>query len=768
MILNFFSLLLMLVTTEARAVVCLGVDFDPVAYWKCNPDVKAANHEPCAHYTNHGQKEGRRWDCDANQVQKPTVGNVPAKSNCNGRPFNKSAYLICNSDVAAAGVDACAHYTNNGVAEGRKWDCDLALNSDPSGTANVPSTSTCQGKPFNVSGYLICQKDIADLEVDPCKHYTNHGIAEGRKWNCAAAGRLPGASAASGGSSNATTSTVPATENCAGDSFNSAAYLICNPDVARAGEKGCSHYTKHGKTEKRRWDCDAAKGRDYSSSTSSTSDGTTGTSSGSSTSGGTSGGTTGSSVGAVIPFTPVSSGNGYYETNPDYQPIDIDGGEAELYIQNDRVKVGVWRNHGAAITYLATPGKYNAVNNVDLGRQLQSAIYSHPVPYTIPGVEVKTEWQNVGWNPIEAGDVFANPPPVEVMAKSADGKTIYTRTRPFHWALMKAPGETIVEKWISLVGEENGVKIHYRYRVERADRSKYLARQQEFPCLYTVGSMYKFIGYFGESPFTNAPLDTIGIDDKADRGLLVYPTEAWMGLVDDENYGAGIYSADGTMRFTKNYFSPPDQPGIVKNKDTKSYHSGYISLAPMHFVENGVYEYDTYAMVGSKEEMRDFVYRRPRVETRPNFHFEIDAEGFSYGHGMGDAPGEHSQRPLKGVFTFNFKNGEGTLNAPEKFFKAEDVPTLYIKAAFKTNMPQASFVFLKTTERKGEVINPIPERTVRFDIVNDGQMRVYKINLASHPEWRGGIAAFSLFPGQWINKSYEGQISIDYISYKEH
>ena len=34
-------------------------DFDPKAYLKANPDVKAARVDPAQHWLNHGYKEGR-------------------------------------------------------------------------------------------------------------------------------------------------------------------------------------------------------------------------------------------------------------------------------------------------------------------------------------------------------------------------------------------------------------------------------------------------------------------------------------------------------------------------------------------------------------------------------------------------------------------------------------------------------------------------------------------------------------------------------------
>ena len=555
------SLFLLVFCSPSFARMCGDVEFDPAAYYLCNPDVEKAMVDACEHYINNGKKENRKWDCEETRSEKK---RVTSKSSCRGLPFNKSAYLICNPDVADAGVDPCDHYANFRAAENRRWDCDAALPNDGTGTANVPATSQCGGNPFNISAYLICQRDIAELDVDACSHYLNNGMKEGRRWNCEAAKVLPGASDSTG-SSGIAKATVPATEKCDGEDFNSKAYLLCHTDVAKAGVNACSHYVNNGRAEKRKWDCPEAVGGDYTSDPVSPP----------------------VTPPVTIPVTPAVSSDtstGSYDEDKTYAPINADSGDKELYVQNDKIKVGVWRSHGAAITYLGHPEKYNGVNNSDLGRQLQSAIYSQPVPYVIPGKDTHPEWKNVGWNPIEAGDIYLNPTPVEVMAKSSDGKTIYTRTRPLQWASRNVPGEIVLEKWITLVGGENGAHVHYRYHVNRADTTKYLARQQEFPCLYTVGAMYKFVGYFGDQPFSRAKLDVIGMNDRADKGLPVFPTEAWMGVIDDDNYGVGLFMPDGSMKFTKNYFSPAQGPEIERSKDTKSFHSGYISHAPMSWM----------------------------------------------------------------------------------------------------------------------------------------------------------------------------------------
>ncbi len=74
--------------------------------------------------------------------------------------FLRDWYLKENPDVAAAGVDAFAHFMEHGVAEGRN-----------------PSPY------FDVSWYLDRYADVRDQGVNPVLHYLRHGAAEGRNPN---------------------------------------------------------------------------------------------------------------------------------------------------------------------------------------------------------------------------------------------------------------------------------------------------------------------------------------------------------------------------------------------------------------------------------------------------------------------------------------------------------------------------------------------------------------------------------------------------------
>jgi hypothetical protein len=105
-------------------------EFDSAAYLLANPDVAAAGMDALTHYNQYGRTEGRTWGeapmpmpkpfayedtSSPMPMPKPYMYEVPSE-------FDSTAYLAANPDVAAAGMDAAAHYNQYGRLEGRTWD----------------------------------------------------------------------------------------------------------------------------------------------------------------------------------------------------------------------------------------------------------------------------------------------------------------------------------------------------------------------------------------------------------------------------------------------------------------------------------------------------------------------------------------------------------------------------------------------------------------------------------------------------------------------
>ena len=147
--------------------------FDPGFYLRHNPDVAAAGVNAQAHFDAFGWHEGRAASAT----------------------FDTSYYLRNNPDVAAAGVNPLVHFETYGWREGRAPDAV-----------------------FSPGAYLAGNPDVLAAGVNPLVHYLLYGWSEGRD---------------------------------PGPNFDTTAYLQANPDVAAAGLNPLVHYLEYGMQEGR-------------------------------------------------------------------------------------------------------------------------------------------------------------------------------------------------------------------------------------------------------------------------------------------------------------------------------------------------------------------------------------------------------------------------------------------------------------------------------------------------------------------------------------
>lgn len=128
--------------------------------------------------------------------------------------INWDEYLKQNIDVKIAGIDPCEHFILYGIYEGRKLpivlmdkdsDCDYDNAIETSKIIKLLSNSLpydinirdiidkdrynykdllgnlCKLKRINWDAYLAQNEDVKKANIDPCEHFVNHGIYEGRK-----------------------------------------------------------------------------------------------------------------------------------------------------------------------------------------------------------------------------------------------------------------------------------------------------------------------------------------------------------------------------------------------------------------------------------------------------------------------------------------------------------------------------------------------------------------------------------------------------------
>ncbi len=272
-------------------------------------------------------------------------------------------------------------------------------------------------------------------------------------------------------------------------------------------------------------------------------------------------------------------------------------GESVLFIENEQIRLGVNLALGGCVTYLAEHGHENLINSYDWGRQVQMSFYSFPVPYQPEGADMVEAWREIGWNPIQCGDCFGHRS--TVLEYTSSENEVYVKCIPMHWPLDNVPGECTFETWYRLRGRR--VDVTARLNNARPDKTLYPARNQELPAVYTNGSWFRALAYLGDEPFTGGPLTEICGRDIARIWPPEYAhcTEYWMALVDDDNYGLGVYNPS-TALVSGGFYGTMGEGGP---KDTNT---GYISPFQMDILDHDiVYTYTYSLIVGDVKSIRE-------------------------------------------------------------------------------------------------------------------------------------------------------------------
>jgi hypothetical protein len=440
----------------------------------------------------------------------------------------------------------------------------------------------------------------------------------------------------------------------------------------------------------------------------------------------------------AYPGNTINHGNSSGNT-PNYPVPEPD----RIYIENSRIRLGIDRNAGGAITYLSTGrDSTNMINNFDLGRQLQSSLYSGPVPFSLPGNLPITVWSGLGWNPVQTGDYYSNSANL-LEYKRIDDTRLYIKTIPLIWPLKNVVAECVMEHWIEL---RNDV-VHFRSKttVSRTDTTQHEARTQEAPCMYLNGPWFRAVTYTGNQPFTNAPTTEFETSfNIADR----YATENWTALLNRDGRGVGIYRPN-EYRYISAVIGLPGR-GNENDSDC-----GYLTAAPFAVLDhNGVYEYECDLIVGDLARIRAFAYAQTRPQTVPNFRFQNSRQGWYYANtrdqGWPLPANELAIRwwpidPTKPL----------RVASPTAFWRAEEVPKIVIEAAFTTPATTARLVW---RQRDDDDWTVTVNRSTTFAIVGDGQLRRYEIPVAGVAGWEGIISQVALSPaagapataGQWL------------------
>jgi len=433
--------------------------------------------------------------------------------------------------------------------------------------------------------------------------------------------------------------------------------------------------------------------------------------------------------------------------------IPLQAEAALSYLDNKIIKIGVDFKKGGSITYLAQLPKgknasYNVVNSHDLGRQIQQSYYSGPCPFD-PKRNQARQWYPWPWNPVQSGDCYGHRS--RVLEKRNDGRQIYVKTRPMHWALKNVPAEATIESWIRLEG--NAAWVRCRLTNHREDTRQYTGYYQEGPAVFTVGRLYRLVTYQGLTPFTG---DSVRELPRTPPPWQYWrATECWAALVDEKGWGVGVYHP-GAMLFTGGFHGRPGRGG--PSDDPTGYMAPFLADVLDH---NIVYEYQYALILGSLAEIRQFVYAH-QPDLRPDYRFTYDRQHWY-------CPGGDAGYPKDGYLRVNLAGSDPAMIGPPCAWQADVVPRLYITAAYHLSDPKpetalGQLYFEVNNEGKPWIGDFHDSQSIVFPIIPDGQFHTYVLDLSSCPTYQGTITQLRFDPV--VRGSQGDYVDVKFITHR--
>ncbi len=396
------------------------------------------------------------------------------------------------------------------------------------------------------------------------------------------------------------------------------------------------------------------------------------------------------------------------------------------FLDNGEVRVGMDLGLGGAVTFISSkdhPG--NIINSADLGRQIQMSHYSGPWPFEVGDKKPNKGWAGLGWNPIQTGDCYMNPS--KVVEHRNDGKELYIKCIPMQWPHNNLPGDCIFETWTTL----EGPVIHMRYRCtnQRSDRTAYRPCPQELPAVYTISKLWRLMSYTGEKPFTQDALTHVTNDWKKPWPWTRFiATERWAALVDDNDWGLGVFKDDGGEFHGGIH-------GEGRSEDPKHGSTAYV--APIHvenFDYNIVYEHRTEFVVGKLPDIRKR-FNDMATKTPPAWHFIKDRQHWT----LRDATDQGF--PMEGMWRITLGAKKPRLESPTQCWRAEMAPSLNLELACNRAPMTLRVFWRRLDDSKWD-----NKKSLTLELTPDGTLQTYRLKLASSAEYRGLITGLAIEP----------------------
>jgi hypothetical protein len=240
----------------------------------------------------------------------------------------------------------------------------------------------------------------------------------------------------------------------------------------------------------------------------------------------------------------------------------------------------------------------------------------------------------------------------------------------------------------------------------------------------------------GDEPFANRPVKETPKQRHPPGGIRWSSwraTENWAALVDDDNWGLGVWHP-GVYSFIGGFAG--GKPGAGGPKDGPC---GYI--APLHrevLDHNIEYEYRYVLILDSLTNIRRHIYEHADRPSPPRYVFASDRQHWTY------LRAHDSGWPVRTCLRVVADGGDMQLLGPPAFWQANPRHRVTIVAAAKTvdNRPSV----IATVYWWAFESTFAPERRVSLELLANGEPHTYTVALGSQPGYRGVITRLRFDP----------------------
>ena len=309
----------------------------------------------------------------------------------------------------------------------------------------------------------------------------------------------------------------------------------------------------------------------------------------------------------------------------DFSVFNREVPEREIYIESEKLKLGIDLLWGGALSYLedmdsnvqavSVDGKikvdsnaeerYNAesvnnnvnlINRNDPGRLVQQSYYG-TMEYDF-GVFMDNDWR---YNPVQGGNQFNDASKIVDLKVTDD--SIYVKCRPLDWAKEK---EFITPSYMEATYSfENGM-VHSKCRFVDFSGYPEAESSQEIPAFYCIEPFNNFVYYAGDKPWTNGELtsepDLIFWPDA--NYPKFYSKENWSAFTGEfeDSFGIGLY-VPNEEEFLAGIF---DRENTDEEDPSNDDPTSYIAVTKTRtFRSFDPYQYEYYLATGDSKEIRD-------------------------------------------------------------------------------------------------------------------------------------------------------------------